>query len=128
MSPLKFRVRVARNIQTARWRRQLTQERAAEASSLNLRYYREVEQGKRKPTVEVLYKIGQALHITPSELLDVGDLPVDRERLSLPDLRPSLTRPTLGRPSKKVRRGRKTKEGSPRGGSRRRSGGSSKRS
>lgn len=81
MRAAKFHRLLGANVRKARWLRGLTQQGAAEAAQLNLRYYQEIERGTRNPTVEVMFVIATALRIAVADLMDVGDRPRLQERL-----------------------------------------------
>lgn len=65
-----FAVRLGRQIRTLRQSRNLTQERLAELSDLNVTFLGHIERGTKNPTIETLNKISMALRVPLPDLLD----------------------------------------------------------
>jgi transcriptional regulator with XRE-family HTH domain len=54
-----------------RTERKISQERLAELCNLDRTYISLLERGLRQPTLSTIFKISQALEITPSELIKI---------------------------------------------------------
>ena len=63
------------NIKRLRSAAGLSQEELALRSGLNTSYFGQVERGEKCPTVDTIYKIAEALGVSPTELLRTGPLP-----------------------------------------------------
>lgn len=70
-----FLAQVGANIQKARWLAGLTQEAAAASVRISYRYYREVETGRRNPSLVVLADIARAFGV---EVVDLVETPESR--------------------------------------------------
>ena len=57
-------------LRRAREAKGLSQERLAAAAELTQAYLSRVERGENSPTVEVVFRLCEALTVSPSELLD----------------------------------------------------------
>jgi transcriptional regulator with XRE-family HTH domain len=60
---------VGRNVLRARLAKGLKQEKLAELSGRTQQYISELENGKRNPTIIILFEIAQVLGVSPHELL-----------------------------------------------------------
>ncbi len=60
---------VGRNFARLRREKQLTQEEVEARSGFSQQYLSGLEQGKRNPTVVTLYELGQALGVSPVDLI-----------------------------------------------------------
>jgi transcriptional regulator with XRE-family HTH domain len=68
-----FRTRVGQNLKKARWLVGLTQE---QVEGITLRYYQDLERGKRNATLEMLYMLAKQFRVTVADLVDVpGERP-----------------------------------------------------
>ncbi|MGG1520213.1 helix-turn-helix transcriptional regulator [Paenibacillus oryzisoli] len=59
--------------------RGISQEKLAFDSSLDRTYISMLERGKRKPTINTIFSICNALHMKPSELLQLVELEFDNQ-------------------------------------------------
>ena len=57
-------------VREIRQERGLTQEKLAELAEVDRTYVYRIETGKRSPSIEVLFRIAEALKMTPGQLLD----------------------------------------------------------
>ena len=64
---------IAVTIETFRKERQMTKSALAEFAWLERRYLREIEQGEKKPTVNAVYSICEALNVAPLEFFQKVD-------------------------------------------------------
>ena len=60
---------VATNLRRVRHACKMTQEELAERAKLSQRYVSQIETGAASPTVTVLGRLAEALHVDPSELV-----------------------------------------------------------
>ncbi len=60
---------VGRNVLRARLAKGLKQEKLAELSGRTQQYISELENGKRNPTIIILFEIAQVVGVSPSDLL-----------------------------------------------------------
>jgi transcriptional regulator with XRE-family HTH domain len=69
-------MRVGQNLKKARWLAGLTQE---QVEGITLRYYQDLERGKRNPTLELLFMLAKQFRVTVADLVDVaGERPSPR--------------------------------------------------
>ncbi len=61
--------KVGESIRKMRESRHLTQEVLSGLADLDRTHYSKIERGQRLPTLETIFKIAQALEISPSELV-----------------------------------------------------------
>lgn len=64
------RVIFAANLKRLREARGLTMEQAAWAVGMHHTAWGRIESGERKPTLETIFKLAQALEVPPAELFD----------------------------------------------------------
>lgn len=84
---------VGKNIQKARWIRGLTQE---QVNGITLRYYQELERGKRNPTLATLLNLAEQFEVSVADLVNVpGGRPA---KIKLEDRK--ATAPKAGRKPK----------------------------
>jgi transcriptional regulator with XRE-family HTH domain len=62
---------VGRNVRKLRLRIDVTQEELASRAGLHTTYISGVERGRRNLTIVSLFKLAEALEVSPSKLLDV---------------------------------------------------------
>ncbi len=67
----EFAKLVGLNVKKARWLKGFTQEAAAARIGISYRYYREIEVGRRNPTLDVLLKVAVELGVTVADLVEV---------------------------------------------------------
>lgn len=60
---------VGRNVRKIRQQRRMTQEELAFAAEIDLTYVGGIERGKRNPSLLVMTRIADALHVPPAKLL-----------------------------------------------------------
>ena len=75
-------------IEVIRKERKMTKSALAEFAWLERRYLREIEQGEKKPTVNAIYSICEALRLSPVEFFRR----VEEERKTLSDSRSGFVR------------------------------------
>lgn len=51
----------------------MTQEQLAEGADISLKHLGEIERGRGNPTLTTLEALAKALHVTPSDLIALGD-------------------------------------------------------
>lgn len=56
-------------IREFRLSKKLSQEKVAELSGLDRTYISLIERGKRQPTIQTIFKIANALEVSPSEII-----------------------------------------------------------
>lgn len=66
---MEERALVGRRIQTLRKGRGLSQEQLAEQARMSSKYLSRVETGRENPTLDILLRLSQGLHVEPYELL-----------------------------------------------------------
>lgn len=66
---------IGNRIRELRHRCAFSQEELALRSGLNTSYFGQVERGEKCPTIDTIYKIAEALQVSPTELLRTGPLP-----------------------------------------------------
>lgn len=64
-----WQVIVGRNVRKIRQQRRMTQEELAFAAEIDLTYVGGIERGKRNPSLLVMARIADALHVAPAKLL-----------------------------------------------------------
>ncbi|MDE3243869.1 MAG: helix-turn-helix transcriptional regulator [Nitrospirota bacterium] len=64
------RTQLGRRIRDLRKKRGLTQERLAEAASVDVKYLGSIERGKENPTIGTLEKLAVTLSVTVQQVLD----------------------------------------------------------
>jgi transcriptional regulator with XRE-family HTH domain len=74
-----LRTRVGQNLRKARWIAGLTQEQVA---GVTLRYYQDLERGKRNPTLDMLHGLAEQFGVTVADLVSVVGARPAREHLS----------------------------------------------
>lgn len=74
---------MGRNLQRHRLSRGLTQAASAELCGLDLKYYQDVEYGRRPVTTRTLYRVANAMEIDVSELVPSSSPPARRGRRSV---------------------------------------------
>lgn len=73
---------MGRNLQRHRLSKGLTQAASAELCGLDLKYYQDVEYGRRPVTTRTLYRVADAMKIDVSELVPSSHPPTRRGRRS----------------------------------------------
>ncbi|TVR04002.1 MAG: XRE family transcriptional regulator [Deltaproteobacteria bacterium] len=76
-------VELGRNLQGHRQQREWTQASAAECCGLDLKYYQDVEYGRRPVTTRTLFRIADAMGIDIAELVPSSVVPLRRGRRSV---------------------------------------------
>ncbi len=71
--PMDMRRLVGRNVRKFRLAKGLTQEQFATLSGFGQNYLSDLERGRRNPTVVTLWELGQALGVTPVDLITPDD-------------------------------------------------------
>jgi transcriptional regulator with XRE-family HTH domain len=71
-------ISIGANVRRRRIRLDLTQERLAEAASVEARYLQDVERGRVNLSIDVLVALAQALDVDPRALLKPATLPSTR--------------------------------------------------
>jgi len=66
---MDMRKLVGRNFRRIRLSRGLSQEQVSELSGFTQQYISDLERGLRNPTVVTLFELGQALGVTPVDLI-----------------------------------------------------------
>lgn len=74
---------MGRNLQRHRLFRGLTQAASAELCGLDLKYYQDVEYGRRPVTTRTLYRIAESMGIDVAELVPPSSAPARRGRRSV---------------------------------------------
>jgi transcriptional regulator with XRE-family HTH domain len=64
---------IGRAVRSLREQKDLSQEELAARSNMHRTYIGGIERGERNPTVTVLYRLAEALHVSGSALLAVAE-------------------------------------------------------
>jgi len=72
-NPINIKKILTGNIKKYRTRRKITQEQAAELAGITAKYWQRLEMVSQVdlPSLKVIFKVAEALHISPSKLLEL---------------------------------------------------------
>lgn len=85
MNSDQFLQRVAANLRKARWKAGLTHE---QIESVTERYYRDLEAGKRNPSITVLHALAEEFNVSVADLTSVPGARASKVPLDKQDIEP----------------------------------------